>query len=180
MYQIGTKPLKRFWGSNTRLQSIWCLIFPLCQRRIWYLDKIVGIYILMFNTATYRHIQTILTDIYVYIHIHIYTYRYIYICTLLKQGWEVFFHAGSGRSWPRGPAQTRQISLERSLQGITNVLLLMGGLLVTPWTRVGPPRRVLRAVVRQIGCDMWSWMAEQSRWARAHPCPEWGLRVAGS
>ena len=62
------------------------------------LRKIVGIYILMFNTATYRHIQTILTDIYVYIHIHIHTYRYIYICTVLKQGWEVFFHAGSSRS----------------------------------------------------------------------------------
>ena len=30
MYQIGTKPLKSFWGSNTRLQSYWCLTFPLC------------------------------------------------------------------------------------------------------------------------------------------------------
>jgi hypothetical protein len=55
----------------------------------------------------------------------------------------------------------------------------MGGLLVTPWTLVGPPRRVLRAAVQQIGSDMLSWMEEQSRWAPAHHCSEWGLRDAG-
>ena len=54
-----------------------------------------------------------------------------------------------------------------------------GGLLLTPCTRVGPPRRVLRAAVRQIGSDKLSWMAEQSRWAPAHRCSEWGLRDAG-
>ena len=34
-----------------------------------------------FNTETYRHILTILSDTYIYIHIHMYTYRYRCICT---------------------------------------------------------------------------------------------------
>ena len=108
-----------------------------------------------------------------------YTYRYRRKCTALKHGWEGSFHAGSDRSWPSGPAPTGQISLDRSWLGITNVLMHKGGLLLTPCTRVGPPRRVLRAAVRQIGSDKLSWMAEQSRWAPAHRCSEWGLRDAG-
>ena len=54
----------------------------------------------LYLNVQYRNIQkhTDNTIRYIRIHIHIHTYRYIYICTVLKQGWEVFFHAGSGRS----------------------------------------------------------------------------------
>jgi hypothetical protein len=55
----------------------------------------------IYLNVQYRNIQTHTDNTIrysVYIQIQIHTYRYRYICTALKQGWEVFFHAGSGRS----------------------------------------------------------------------------------